>query len=78
MFKSHTKRTLIFSTFTFPTSLNHQSIFYLNHIIQQTILHDFLNELIPVETLMKVKNIVKLLCIKGSESDHRTSSLWKG
>ena len=34
--------------------------------------------IIPVETLMKVKNIAKLLGIEGSESDHRTSSLWGG
>jgi hypothetical protein len=32
--------------------------------------------IIPVETLMKVKNIAKLLGIEGSETDHRTSSLW--
>ena len=32
--------------------------------------------IIPVETLMRVKNIAKLLGIEGSESDHRTSTLW--
>jgi hypothetical protein len=32
--------------------------------------------IIPVETLMRVKNIAKLLGIEGSETDHRTSSLW--
>ena len=32
--------------------------------------------IIPVETLIKIKNIAKLLGIEGSETDHRTSSLW--
>ena len=32
--------------------------------------------IIPIETLMKVKNIAKLLNIEASESDHKTSALW--
>ena len=32
--------------------------------------------IIPVETLIKIKNIAKLLGIEGSETDHKTSSLW--